>query len=284
VTVRKELEEYATQVLGPVEVVGDRSWDHSEACVLEVRDRSGATWFAKRSRGERNYRREVLAYQSWVPALGERAPHLRAYDDRLKAVVVSGVRGVLTACDEPDQHHQAGSLLRRFHDSEPPQPAPAYVGQVETRLEHWIGRGGDLIGAREHDFARREVRRLRELPTPVRVPCHGDYTSRNWLIDADGTLRVIDFGHARREVWVNDLSRLYFDQWQHRPDLREAFLTGYGRPLAGDDLALLLRHAVVGAVSGIVWAREHGDGGFEEHHRRMLAGLMRAGRAGKVTR
>jgi hypothetical protein len=62
---------------------------------------------------------------------------------------------------------------------------------------------------------------------------------------------------------------------QRRPDLREAFLTGYGRPLDGDDLALLVRHAVVGAVSGIVWAREHRDAGFERHHREMLANLMR---------
>ncbi len=276
--VRDELEEYVHRVLGSAEVSADRSWEHGEACVLEVRDAGGTSWYAKRHRQEKAYHRELSAYHSWVPVLGGRAPWLRASDDALRALVMSVVPGsvaadTLASGEEVGVHEQAGALLRRFHDAESPEPWPGYPQRVAELLEQWIARGGDLIDEAQRTFAREEVRRLVELPEPMRVPCHRDYTPRNWLVDGEGTVRVIDFGHARKDVWVNDLNRMYFAEWRGRPDLRDAFLSGYGRSLAEEDHAVLRGAAVLGAVSSIVWAREHHDPHFEAHHRDVLARL-----------
>jgi len=273
--VRDELEAYAAEVLGPCHVTADRSWNHGEACVLELRTADGVSWYAKRSRGERNYRRERTAYLSWVPALADRAPRLRAYDDTLRALVVSAVDGRPTAGSEPDLQHQAGVLLRRYHEAAPPESGPEFADQAAVQLEHWIARGGCLVDRSQAAFARSEIRLLADVPAPARVPCHRDYTPRNWLVDAAGTLRVIDFGHAKRDVWVIDLARMWTDTWVGRPDLREAFLDGYGRHPDRDDLAVLRGCCVLGAVSSIVWAREHRDASFEAHHRRLLDSLMR---------
>jgi aminoglycoside/choline kinase family phosphotransferase len=272
--VRTELEEYTGRVLGPHTVVGDRSWDHGEACVLEVRAADDTTWFAKRHRGEKTYVRELTAYRSWVPALGDRAPRLRASDEDLRAIVVSKVEGVIRLDAGPDDYHQAGALLRRFHTAEPAQPWPDYAAHTRDRLEHWIARGGELLERRQADFARAEIAALAGVPAPARVPCHRDYTPRNWLVDGAGVLRVIDFGHARRDVWVNDLNRLAFDQWVDRADLEDAFLDGYGRLPDAVDRALLRVWGILGAVSSIVWAREHHDTAFEAHHRALLDQLM----------
>jgi len=41
-------------------------------------------------------------------------------------------------------------------------------------------------------FAHDRAKRLAVLP-PEKVPCHGDYYVHNWLVDAAGTVRIIDF-------------------------------------------------------------------------------------------
>lgn len=94
------------------------------------------------------------------------------------------------------------------------------------------------------------------LPSPVAVPCHLDYSARNWLVDDDGALRVIDFAGAGRDVWVCDLRRLEFGTWATQPGLREAFFDGYGRMPTADDEALLRASGALTAVSRIVRGTE----------------------------
>jgi len=278
--VRVDLERYAERVLGACQVVGDRSWAHGEACVIEVRDAVGVRWFAKRHRRADKHRREVGAYRTWVPALGDRAPSVRAYDDALQALVLSSVPGEAGSGEasemDPEIQHQAGRLLRRFHDVESLGPWDDFAAEKLDEFERWAARADGLLEPRQLDFARGEVRGLGGLGSPVRVPCHLDYEPRNWLV-ADGRVHVIDFERARPEIWINDLSRLYFGSWLARPDLCEAFLDGYGRAIGSDDRAVLLGCGALSAVSTVVWARAHGDAPFEEAGRRRLARLM-AGR------
>ena len=99
---------------------------------MSLRDSAGATWFLKQHKDRERYLDEVAAYHRWVPALGSRAPRLRASDDSLHAVILSAVPGESPAWPadtiddgDDDKHaeeaavqHGAGALLRQFHDGQ----------------------------------------------------------------------------------------------------------------------------------------------------------------------
>ena len=272
----EQLERYVERTVGRFLVVTDRSWGHGESRVLEVRDVDGVGWFVKQHRLTARYRAEVAAYRRWVPVLGDRAPRLRDCDADLQVLVLSAVPGE-AALDgpgvDPKIHRQACVLLRLFHGADVPVPWAGFAAEKLEAFERWAFRAEGLLQCRQLSFARAQVQTLAEIPPPVRVPCHLDYSPRNWLV-ADGQVRVIDFGEAALDVWVSDLARLWFGSWSGRPDLKEAFLEGYGRAMTGDDLTILLACGALGAVRTVVWAREHGDAPFEQAARRNLSRMM----------
>ena len=196
---------------------------------------------------------------------------------RLQTLVLSAVPGEagsdLALGMDPEIHRQAGWLLRRFHEAESLGPWDGFAEAKRDELEKWAARAGGLLESEHLDFARSEVRRLGELGSPARVPCHRDYGSRNWLV-AEGRVHIIDFEWARPEVWVNDLARLYFGPWRGRPDLQDAFLDGYGRAIDADDRAVLLACGALSAVSTVIWSHAQGDAAFEEIGRGNLRRLM----------
>jgi Ser/Thr protein kinase RdoA (MazF antagonist) len=226
------------------------------------------------------YRRELFAYQNWAPALGSAAPMLRAADDSRKLLVMTllaGHRAEETAAQfEPSVHKQAGHLTRLLHDAAPPVLDHQILAATVESLENWIERGRDLLSDDEIDFARDRVSPLVAFGAVPTVPCHLDNQPRNWLVDDGGAVSMIDFGGCRRDVWIRDLQRMYFQQWQGRPDLRDAFYAGYGRWPSADDLGMLRCYLAKHALSTIVWAHQYGDPEFEQHGRRVLAEL-RAG-------
>jgi Ser/Thr protein kinase RdoA (MazF antagonist) len=272
---RVGVQEWVERIVGPYQVVGDRSWEHGESFVVQVRDGEGTTWFAKRHRRADRHARELAAYQHWVPALGSRAPRLRAHDTDLKVLLLSSVPGSPGPEDAmaPALQHQAGQLLRRLHDAAPEQPWPDFAAKQLDRFEARAARAADLVDAPSLDYARAQVRELAGLPAQVKVPCHLDYGPRNWIV-ASGLLYVIDFEFAEPHCWLQDLGRLFYQPWQEHPDARAAFLAGYGRSLTDDDIGVLVALGASAAVSTVVWARSHGDAPFEASGRRCLADLM----------
>lgn len=269
----REITDYCAEVLGRCEVVADRSWPHGEAQVLELLDPRGRRWILKRVAKHAHYQRELRAYREWVPALGDRAPALLAHNEEALCFVISVLPGEVGRDRDPDVFRQAGVLTRRFHQSAPALPDPTFAPRMADALEEWLSRGGDVIDPESVNFARRQVARLSELAPPLTVPCHWDNTPRNWLVDREGTVRFIDFGHSRRQAWVLDLHRLYFGFWHDQPVLRESFLEGYGKNLDDADIALLERCGAQMAVANVVWAREHRDAQFEESGWRTLNAL-----------
>ncbi len=272
----REVLDCCSEVLGQCAVVADRSWPHGEALVFEVLDCEGRGWIVKRPAKHSHYRRELEAYWEWVPSLGDRAPALLAHNDVAMCLVISVLPGEVGRDGDPDVFRQAGALTRRFHESAPALPDLGFAPRMADTLEQWLARGGGVIDSESADFARRQVARISELPPPLTVPCHWDNHPRNWLVDQEGTVRLIDFGHSRWQAWALDFNRLYFGSWRDRPDLREGFLEGYGKNLDDEDVALIERCGVQIAVSNIIWAREHGDAPFEELGRRTLD-VLRAG-------
>lgn len=282
--------EFAGQVLGPFELELDYSWAHGMSAVLRLRDARGVTWFAKRHRERDRYKAEVTAYRRWVPALGGHAPRLVAADDVRSAVIVSAVPGepvpwpTADPWTRPDTdrlaeqalHREAGALLRRFHQAQPPLPWDDFGAAKIAEFDRLIPMASQLLGKRDLALARAQVEMLTGLSCPGRVPCHRDYTPRNWLAK-DGVQYVIDFEHARLDVWLADLARLHLGIWPDRPDLREAFLAGYDRQLSDTDHAILQGVAAVTATWLVVKAREIRQPALEDAFRTALQRLLQAG-------
>lgn len=280
----------AERAVGRCEVVRDHSWRHEASMVLRVRDGAGVDWFIKRHRDRDRYATEVNAYRRWVPALGDQAPRLGAVDDGLAAMVLSAVPGDAAPWPEPggdaatraagnaerELQRQAGALLRRLHDAQPPTAWPDFAAAKIDEFDQLVPQASALLPAQDLEFARARVHELADLDTPLQVPCHRDYTMRNWLV-GDGGLAVVDFELARLDVWANDLVRLYFGAWTDRPDLRDAFLDGYGRTLADEDRAVLLGCGALNAVWLTVKGREYGEKALEEGNRRTLQRLVADG-------
>ncbi|GAA2832505.1 phosphotransferase enzyme family protein [Crossiella cryophila] len=266
---------HCQRVLGPCHPVADLSWPHGGARTVEVHAADGQSWIAKSVAKPSAYERERDAYRDWVPALADNAPHLLDAADNLRLLLISKLPGTLAestpAATSPQAHHRAGELTRRFHQSTAPITDPGFAPRLLAKFDSWATRAETLLSQSQLAAARTELSGLATLPAPTLVPCHLDNHPRNWLVDDTGRLRLIDFGHARKDVWIQDLSRLHFGVWHNRPDLREAFLSGYGRTPTELDLAVLRCYAAYTGVSTVVWAHEHADPEFEAHGREILA-------------
>jgi hypothetical protein len=260
---------YAEQILGPCDLEQDFSWTHGLSVVLRLRDAAGATWFVKRHGDRGRHFAEVSAYRQWVPALRGNAPRLRAVSDPLAIVILSAVPGEPAPWPAADAgtlpeaarmaeaalHRRAGMLLHQFHQARPPVPWESFGAAKVAEFDALAPMASALLGKRELALARAEVEALAGLSCPGRVPCHRDYTPRNWVV-SNGVPYVLDFELARLDVWLADLSRLHLGIWATRPDLREAFLAGYGRHLSTTDRVILRGCAVLTATWLLVKARE----------------------------
>jgi hypothetical protein len=282
-----ELLAFATQILGPSDLVADYSWSHRMSSVVGLRDWSGTTWFLKQHKDGERYTTEVTAYHRWVPAIAGRAPRLQGFDDSLRAVILSAVPGEMAPwpADDPDDdhgrrsaaaaavHHSAGALLRQFHDGHRTLGWEDFGAAKADEFDQLALVAAGLLTPRELAAARSQVQELAGQPCPARVPCHRDYTPRNWLDDA-GTVYVVDFEWSRLDVWVSDLARLHLGIWPTRPDLQEAFMSGYGRELDDADQAILHGCAVLTAVWMLVKAHESRQRSFEGRSRVALQRLI----------
>ncbi|WP_243088153.1 aminoglycoside phosphotransferase family protein [Streptomyces sp. 891-h] len=229
---------------------------------------------------DRFHEREVDAYRTWVPRLGAAAPRLVVTDSRLRAVVVTAAPGrplhgavaLRPPEEQQDLFRRIGALAAAIHRSAPAQSAPTdgdiRLGKVERHLR----------GAHPHlhpgdeNFLRALVEHAGELPVLECVPMHGDFQLRNFLYAEDGSLAVIDFERSEPGPAIRDLVRLS-DAWAGRPDLYNAFLTGYGRKLTPVEEERLAIDSALDALSGIQYGAAHGDPELLERGPRTLARL-----------
>jgi hypothetical protein len=271
---RRRIVEAASELLGPAEVVADRSWPHGESVVLELRC-AGERVIGKAYRQREKFVNERRVYERWVPAIADRAPRLLDADTDAQVALFSFVEGRPAADETRDLHRRAGRLLRRFHDVEPPVRLDGYLASLRQRFDQWVARAGrGVLGADEIDVVADCLERADALADPLGVPCHRDWQTRNWLIDDDGEPWAIDFEHARVAPWFEDVGRLWWREWRGRPDLAEAFLDGYGRQLEGEDRWWFDTMSALWHLTTIVWSDEHGDAPFLAEGRAHLRSMM----------
>lgn len=234
--------------------------------------------YLKSHRQKGKFEQELHAYRNWTPALTGHVPELIAVrEEDPHAILLSALPGTplqnqqLDNATEQEAHHQAGQLLARLHKQpigKDTQPTPDET--FAKRLEAWRPRAEGILDDEAINWISDRLQEaLPFLRSLHRVPCHRDYTPRNWLWNED-KLTVIDFEHSRPDLWFLDIERLWRDQWLKHPQLREAFLSGYGRELTPDEESTLERLAALGALTTIVWAHEHNDQAFESQGRNTL--------------
>ncbi|MFE7409738.1 phosphotransferase [Streptomyces laurentii] len=276
----RRVREFAETAVGRVSTWTDVSWARKGSRVWRARGTEGGEWFVKVHRNDRSHDREVTAYRTWVPALGAAVPRLVAADTGLRAVVVTamGGRSLQGAVHPPRQQRRIfrriGRLAASIHHSAPPRPGTGTppLGKLERHLD---GARAHLVPGDE-EFIRAIAGTAATLPAVEEVPTHGDFQLRNLRWDPDaGDLFLIDFERSEEGPAVRDLVRLS-DAWHGRPDLRAAFMQGYGRALTVAEEATLTVLSVLDAVSGISYGSAHSDPELVERGRRALARLRSA--------
>lgn len=254
------------------EVVADHSWGLVDTVVLQVRHENQDLIVKAGGTGNHHISREIAARRDWTrPWLETRSVGALLHaSTKASMLAMEHLPGLLVqdlpeAAGSPDTYRQAGRLLSAFH-TQAATDHDEYEAAADAKALRWLthdhrippateARLRAVIASHDHDVA--------EL-----VPTHGDWHTRNWLIDGD-TVTVIDLGRADWRPAITDFARLARREWAGRPDLEDAFLEGYGndprRP--GPWRATLLREAVGTAV----WAYQVGDLAFEEQGHRMIA-------------
>ncbi|MFD7537506.1 phosphotransferase [Streptomyces sp. NPDC059819] len=277
--------DFVERAVGRVAQWTDTSWARAESRVWRIRTVQGGTWYVKIHQNSRFHEREVRGLRTWAPALGAAAPRLVAAQRSLQAVILTAVPGrplhgtVLSPDRERQAFRRIGALVRRIHQSRPPQPAPPGSGPAVAKAERHLDGAQSQLMPGDAEFVRSLVQQAQALEPLEWVETHGDLQLRNLLISSptdtrgsDTFVGVIDLERSEPGPAVRDLVRLS-DAWADRPDLRDAFQAGYGRALLPAEEARFVIDAALDSVSGISYGLAHGDPELVERGRRTLARL-----------
>lgn len=241
---------------------------------------SGEGLFLKRHRSARKFLQELHAYRVWTPHLVPQVPRLLIAWEGERALLLTAVPGTLAEGLEPpyseELFFEAGHFLKCLHtlphhDADPLPVAEALKQRAAAWIERGRGRVVDELLAR----VQRGVTKAASIVTHLnlsRVPCHRDYTPRNWLVDLahdEMTFSVIDFEHARADLALLDTVRLETEVWLEHPEFKAAFFGGYGA-LSEEEEQVLHSLTALEALATLLWGFEHGD---EEGVKRGQKGL-----------
>lgn len=246
-------------------LVADLSWGLVESTVLHMSRGQSEIIVKAGGRNNHHIAREITAYESVVPLLGDRgsAPRLLYADRGARILVTTYIRGTLVADSDlegnPKILRQAGTILRDLHEC---------GNDIDDTIERNLITAALKWLDKPHRICPSSATRARQMlssyetgPASV-VPSHGDYSGRNWLRTNTG-LAVIDFGRFGHRPPRQDFLRLFFRRWHDHPAEREHFVEGYGRGMEIDGYAWwidVLREAV--ATAG--WAHKVNDEPFEK--------------------
>lgn len=252
--VPSELRETASRMLGPCEVSAIMG-----TAIAQVSTASGEKFVVKQHGSRIKHDREVYAYRHWTRALGSSAPELVAVDASAMIVMTTAIPGQpYSGGGTATVFHQAGALLRRFHDVEPSIELPWFRDWLQDRARYWASRARTLLSDADMSVVAGHLALLSEGPILRGSPCHLDFQPRNWLVSQAGDVSVIDFEHSRIDLTARDFVRLRFRVWVSRPDLRDAFFDGYGRVLTEVEDELVWQLGALDALTALARGRQAG--------------------------
>ena len=193
------LHEAARRVLGACEVtavLGD--------AVVRVSDARGQEFVVKQHASRSKHDREVHAYRYWTAALAPSAPRLIAADSAAMTIVITMLRGQPCSGDPTAAtHDQAGTLLRRFHDTEPARELPWYTSWLDDRVRHWTSQTRTLLSTKDATVVDSHLRGLFASLCPC---CH---CVIRWICDVTAGRRArprLDSRVSERKRYPGDLT------------------------------------------------------------------------------
>ncbi|MEV0623685.1 aminoglycoside phosphotransferase family protein [Nonomuraea sp. NPDC050404] len=276
-----DLADRATKLLGtPVTAVVDHSWGDATTRIQRLRLPNGEQLIAKHNTTPAMFAREHHALQHWAPALAPHAPRLISADTEQRLLLMTALPGTplcdqhLDPATEEHAYHQAGRLMRRLHKAAPPQVLPDFGPRRAAYIRAQLSGNTTPLTAEELAFAHTCLTLLEDLPPQPAVPSHLDFTSRNLLLNA-GAVAVIDFETSRYEAAGRDFLRITMRTLHARPDLRDAFYTGYGRQPTHTEQKLMHLCGTVDAAAIAVTATANGQDRFAAEGYAALQRLMR---------
>jgi aminoglycoside/choline kinase family phosphotransferase len=274
----------------PVEVV-DKSCAESDSRVVRITTGcKGGSFFLKRFATVRKYNQAAYAYQNWLVAVDAVVPRLVAVRSEERLLLLTDIGDCscgwreLSLSQKSSLLTQAGKFLRSLHETpcvndDSMSVGDAILGRAAALQRKIEGGSSRYLSDGQMSSIVKSIEEVRlRLNQIKRVPCHRDFWRRNWIWTAasnqsQGNLRlgVIDFEHARYDLFLLDLMKVWSDCWLTNSQLEEAFWQGYGRRLTNVENALLKVCAKVHAAQTIVWAEAHQQAAFLDQGLRLLA-------------
>ena len=273
------LHRFAEQALGPCELATSPPGSTDSGLVVRIRDSRGHEYIAKRHTTAGKHAREVHAYRHWAPTLGARAARLVAADPQTMTILITALPGHPAdgTGNARDHHRRPGALLRLLHDAEPAQPLHGFQQWLDDRISRWREQAAPLVSAEDQRVIDHHLTALRSLGIPDGGPGHFDFQPRNWLVDRDGALRVIDFEHARIGLQARDFTRLHFRYWASQPRLRDGFFDGYRRWLTAAEQQAVVHCGAIDALTSLARGTQTRDPALVSYGRATLARLRDEG-------
>lgn len=213
------------------DITADLSWNLVETTVLHLTVDDGD--FVVKAGGvtDHHIAREIRAHERWTRVwveTGHAAPLIRS-DATAKLIATQYLPGRLVqddpAAGDLDTYEQAGRLLATFHGQESIED-PGYEQRADEKALRWLERPHRIAP----ELAARVRGTIESWPRPpsMLVPTHGDWQGRNWIVDDDRVVRVIDFGRADLRPAAEDFERMATREFVRCPGSEAAFLRGYG--------------------------------------------------------
>lgn len=278
--------DFAEKHLGTISSATFRGWELERSNVWELDSSKGRAFI--KALNLRKYRQELRAFETWLPKLesfGVKTPKLIAASEEVEVnkgiLIITTVDGVLVEGSasefDVDVHEQAGKFLGSFHDIEFEDVDKINLFDAYSkRFEGWSKQGEGWLEPPQFAYIKHHLDSTAPLLKNIkRIPCHRDYTPRNWLINESAGLGIIDFEHSNPDLWLADTHKLWSTYWIEKPELEDAFWQGYGCTPTDDERLLSLKLALLENMVTVIWAIEHGDKVYEQHGRKMLAYLKK---------
>jgi hypothetical protein len=245
------------------------SWPRVGSTVYRVTSADGTSFYAKRHHTALLHQREVHAYQQWTPALETgHAPFLLAADEQTRCVLLSELPGRPLGADHVEPvlartvYLRAGTLLRSFHEAEPARHGPPTVTGTALAAERLAGISGMLSRSDEELVLGLAADLDTVLPELPQVPTHGDLWQHQFVLSPAGaSLGLLDFERSAWRPAVRDFIRFEYGGgiWDGHPELRAAFLDGYGRTLTLAEVTAEPGFAVLTALFNLRWGNASGN-------------------------
>lgn len=252
---------------------------HGEAAVWRAEAAGRTLAFLKHHHSAGQAARERNAYRDWANDLPGAPRLLAAENGPHPALLLSALPGVpapsadLDGAGWVEVHRRAGRFAHALHTTPLQHADPLPLSDaLAARMDRWLARARRLVPAAIADAVAQRFDTT-WADGMARVPTHRDFAPYNWIVAGNGNTEVgvVDFGHSRPDLWLADVAKLAFDAWTGRPELRDAFFDGYGRPPTPEETAGLHQVGLLHGLATLVWALEHGDRAAAETGRSVLA-------------